>query len=289
MSVGGGPGYLLDFSGSPFADFDRNSNGAEFTRNLRQLIETTNNNQKISSILVVTAHWEESEFSIDYPSNGKSSLVYDYYGFPKESYAPYLTYPVNIDLPLADRIADMLTNANIKCNKIDRGLDHGTFIPLKVAFPNCDVPVVQLSLKIGLDISEHIRLGEVLSPLKKEGVLIICSGQATHNLSAMRQSPTKASVQKAKDFTDWLCLTMEKTGVAATYQETKQSLIKIATESPHFDYNHPHIEHFAPFCVAFGTIIQDPPQDESNCVQPVRRVYNQLLPSGMSLDSYFFM
>jgi len=290
VSHGGGPAFLLDFAGSPFAEIDRNSPSAEFTRNLRQYIKSNENVGEISSILVVTAHWEEEEFTVDYPVDGKSKLIYDYYGFPKESYDPFLTYPASIDLKLADHVVTLLSDANIKCNKADRGLDHGTFIPLKVAFPSADIPVVQLSLKANLNIAEHIKLGEVLAPLKREGVLIIGSGQVTHNLAAIRQ-PAKSNSIKCKEFTEWLSQLLESVTDQSSYETAKQALINIHSTGPHFNFNHPRIEHFVPLCVAFGTTLFagiDSQENEGQCEKPVRRVFSQQSTMAMALDSYLF-
>ena len=77
---------------------------------------------------------------------------------------------------------ELLSSAGETCKRADRGFDHGTFIPLKLAVPDASIPVVQLSLQSSLDLERHVRLGEFLSPLREEGVLIICSGQTTHNL-----------------------------------------------------------------------------------------------------------
>jgi aromatic ring-opening dioxygenase catalytic subunit (LigB family) len=119
-------------------------------------------------------------FSILYIS---SSYIYTIIlGFPATTYAPHLTYPAPTDLKLADRVAELLTSNGETCKKENRGFDHGVFIPLKLAVPDANIPIVQLSLHSSLDFERHVKLGEMLSPLRDEGVLIVCSGQTTHNL-----------------------------------------------------------------------------------------------------------
>ena len=84
-------------------------------------------------------------------------------------------------------MVSLLEKKGIKCNKQrNRGFDHGVFIPLKLAFPKANIPIVQLSLKGSLDPSDHLAVGEALSPLRNERVLIVTSGQVTHNLRELR-------------------------------------------------------------------------------------------------------
>ena len=110
-------------------------------------------------------------------------------GFPSYTYAPHLTYPAPTDLPLADRVVELISSAGETCRRANRGFDHGTFIPLKLALPEANIPIVQLSLQKSLNFEKHLRLGELLAPLREEGVLIIGSGQTTHNLVPIYQLP----------------------------------------------------------------------------------------------------
>lgn len=295
LSHGGGPAHLLDFRGSPFQDIDRNSKSATFMRSLKSTIDSYTGSSPISCILVVTAHWEESVFTVDYQSGSKTKLVYDYYGFPQESYAPHLTYPVSTDLKVADRVYDLLKAANIPCAKKDRGYDHGTFIPLKVAFPEATIPVVQLSLKSNLDIADHIRLGEVLRPLRSEGVLIIGSGQITHNLRELGDpydQPDKRSVE----FTNWIKSFFESV-TTENYEESKRTLIAADRNIPHFRFSHPRTEHFVPIVVAFAagfppasSEVTKEDSEDATCV-PFRavRMYDEVVMGTMAIDSYIFM
>ena len=135
------------------------------------------------ALLVVSAHWEEPVPTV--MTAERPSILYDYYGFPPESYA--ITWPAPGEPQLASRVQSLLDAAGIP-NGVDgdRGFDHGTFIPLKLTYPDADVPGIQLSLKRGLDPSEHLAIGRALAPLRDDGVFIVASGMTFHNLRIFR-------------------------------------------------------------------------------------------------------
>lgn len=280
--------HLLDGGNGMFSAIDRKSSSAEFLReNLRKLIRVhTSNENEVRSILVVSAHWECKDFTIDYQL-GDTKLIYDYYGFPPESYAPYMTYPVKTDLALADRVSEILQSQGIKCRKENRGFDHGTFIPLKVAFPNADIPVVQLSLKSNLNIEEHVRMGEALRPLRDEGVLIIASGQITHNLRALGASRDGID-SRASSFTEYMKDFLESVNRDRDYTTSKALFNDIENSAPYFEYNHPRSEHFTPMAVAFGAAFAE---DDKTCpTEPTKaqRIYAEIVLGSMGIDSYIF-
>ncbi len=134
------------------------------------------------ALLVISAHWEEPQPTV---MNGTAPpLLFDYYGFPPESYE--LTWPAPGEPALAARVQALLGAAGIPSAANDkRGFDHGTFVPLKLAYPDAEIPTVQLSLKAGLDPREHLAIGRALAPLRDEGVFIIGSGMTYHNMRAM--------------------------------------------------------------------------------------------------------
>ncbi len=288
ISHGGGPAHALDL-GSRFGAIDRNSKSASFMRSLRATIEKFATPNPIKCILVVTAHWEESVFTVDYQTGSKTKLVYDYYGFPAEAYAPHLTYPVKTDLKVADRVQELLGAANFPCEKKNRGYDHGTFMPLKISFPDADIPVVQLSLKSNLDLAEHIRLGEALRPLRKEGVLIIGSGQITHNLSALGE--TTSVDRRAVQFIDWI-KNFFGSVTAENYEQSKQTLINAERNVPHFRYMHPREEHFVPIVVAFAAGFNpeavNGQGEDGNVAFKAHRLYTEVVMGSMAIDTYLF-
>mmetsp|Transcript_9744 Transcript_9744/g.22992 ORF Transcript_9744/g.22992 Transcript_9744/m.22992 type:complete len:191 (+) Transcript_9744:221-793(+) len=133
-----------------------------------------------TSILIISAHWEEETVSVS--SSPAPAMLFDYYGFPPQTYS--YSYPAPGNPELAARVADLISTATGQEAKLDpkRGYDHGVFVPLLIAYPEADVPVCCLSLKAGLDPSEHIQIGEALTPLRDEGVLIVGSGVSFHNM-----------------------------------------------------------------------------------------------------------
>lgn len=140
------------------------------------------------AIVLISAHWEEENPTV--LASEDPGLLYDYYGFPEYTYAPHLTYPVKGEPQLATRVVSLLDAAGLKPQiKTDRGFDHGVFIPLKLMFPEADIPVVQVSLTRDLDPGRHIDLGQSLAPLRQEGVLIVGSGSLTHNMRVSRFRP----------------------------------------------------------------------------------------------------
>ena len=154
------------------------------------------------AIVLVTAHWLAPQPCLcAAPLPG---LFFDYYGFPPHT--SEVTYPAPGARGVAARVAGLLADAGLPAVlDAQRGYDHGTFIPLKVAFPDADVPVLQLSLLSSLDAAEHLRLGQALAPLRDEGVLIIGSGMSYHN---MRGYGDPRSTPIAAEFDRWLTETV---------------------------------------------------------------------------------
>ena len=125
---------------------------------------------KPSAILVISAHWEEDKVTI--ASGATPSLIYDYYGFPDAAYQ--VNYPLKGDPQFAEKVYRLLQESGIDAllNNV-RGFDHGVFVPLKIMFPDASIPCVQLSLSSNLDSEWHIQIGEALSTLRKDNVLIL--------------------------------------------------------------------------------------------------------------------
>lgn len=285
LSHGGGPMHALDNTGRMFSAIDKNSKSADFLRSLPQRIAEYSPISAIKAIVIISGHWEESEFTVGYQSSG-TSLIYDYYGFDREAYAPYLTYPVPTDLAVADRVFGLLQQAGIPARKMNRGFDHGTFMPLLLAFPEAKIPVVQVSMKAGLDPTEHFRLGEILQPLREEGILIIGSGSLTHNRQLFDISGKKD--RRAAKFTE--SIYQELTSIHT--QEDYEALIRALSSSveankkfPYLSLMHPTMDHFTPLLVAVGAGVT-----ASSRTQVVRshRLYSEIACAALSLDTYLF-
>jgi len=200
------------------------------------------------AILVASGHWEEADFT--FGSHPKPPLIYDYYGFPPHTYE--LTYDAPGAPDLAARAAGLLGDAGVPARLDDaRGYDHGVFIPLKVAFPDARIPVVQMSLKAGLDPQAHIRAGQALSPLRDEGVLIVGSGMSYHNLRRYRRHG-EGIVEESDLFDRWL-------GEAVTAPPAERNARLAAWDkAPAARLSHPTEEHLIPLMVAAGAAGEDP-------------------------------
>jgi aromatic ring-opening dioxygenase catalytic subunit (LigB family) len=140
---------------------------------------------------VISAHWEEPEFTVT--TSRTPPLLFDYYGFPEHTYR--LRYDAPGSPELARDVRELLAKAGITSKEdAERGFDHGVFIPFLLIYPDADIPIVQLSLKAGLDPAEHIAAGRALAPLRDRNVLIVGSGMSYHNMEAFRRGlPPTAS------------------------------------------------------------------------------------------------
>ncbi len=193
------------------------------------------------ALLVVSAHWEERLPTV--MTSPRPPMLYDYGGFPPEAYA--ISWPAPGDPTLAARVRDLLGRAGIPTAEDPaRGFDHGAFTPLKQAFPEAEIPAVQLSLKQGLDAAEHLAIGRALAPLRDEGVLIVGSGDTFHNMRAFRAG-TSAYPASVK-FNAWLDAAV--TGPAAD----RDSLLVSWASAPEARFCHPREEHLVPLMVVAG-------------------------------------
>ncbi len=159
--------------------------------------------QRPQAILIISAHWQTPEFSIT--AGKQPELIYDYYGFPEHTYE--INYPAWGAPLLAERISRLLTDAGVN-NQQDtsRGFDHGMFVPLKLMFPDADIPVVQLSLRNDLDPEAHMAAGKAIASLRNEGVLIVGSGMSFHNMRGYGDATFTAP---SEVFDEWLTNTIE--------------------------------------------------------------------------------
>jgi 4,5-DOPA dioxygenase extradiol len=200
---------------------------------------------KPDAILVISAHWEENAATLlgaKFPA-----MFYDYYGFPDEAYD--ITYPAPGNPEFADRIAGLLNNANITARiDLKRGFDHGLFIPLKLMYPEADIPSIQLSLLRGLDPAAHIALGKALRELMNENILIIGSGFSFHNMNAFYILDSSAPNPANDAFQNWLIGTCA--GPMSQIEREKR-LIEWE-EAPSARFCHPREEHLLPLHVCVG-------------------------------------
>ena len=196
------------------------------------------------AILVISAHWEESVPTLLGSAN--PPMLYDYFGFPREAYT--ITYPAPGHPALAARIADLLRAAGIGAGiDAERGFDHGHFIPLKMMYPQADIPSLQLSLVRGLDPERHLAVGRALAGLADENILVIGSGFSFHNLRAF--SWQGSAPDPANDsFQEWLIDACTAQRSAAQ----RGQLLVDWEQAPSARYCHPREEHLLPLHVCVG-------------------------------------
>ncbi len=229
---GGGPCFFMDWTWGP----------ADTWHATQRFLESVQATLPAApkALLVVSGHWEEQAFSAG--TAARPELIFDYYGFPAHTYQ--LTWPAPGDPELAARVARLLGEAGLpSATDPQRGYDHGVFVPLKVAFPQAQIPVVTLSLASSLDPAMHLAAGRALAPLRDEGVLIIGSGMSFHNLRAYFQPETTS---RARAFDAWLTQAVEAPGAERDARLTNWR------NAPNALFSHPREEHLAPLFVAAG-------------------------------------
>lgn len=191
------------------------------------------------SILCVSAHWNTDAPAVS--GAERPETIHDFGGFPDELYK--IRYPAPGAPKLAGRVRELLGEAALACTvSPSRGLDHGAWVPLKLIYPEADVPVTQLSVQPTLGTEHHYRLGRALAPLREEGVLILATGSATHNLSRIGRG--EEPPEWARQFDEWL---FRKISDGAL-----EELLDYRRLAPHAAVAHPTDEHLLPLFVAMG-------------------------------------
>ncbi len=203
------------------------------------LLRWTSRMPKPRKILVVSAHWERAPASLG-PTQ-PVPLIYDFYGFPDELYQ--LKYPAPANESFARQVEGLLKGVEPVERQPERGLDHGTWVPLRRMYPHADIPVVQLSLPTH-DPARLYAIGRALAPLRKDGVLILGSGNLTHNLGRVDWRPDAPIPTWAGEFDAWIKDTLMKAD--------GDRLIEYNRLAPGVQMAHPTREHFVPILVAAG-------------------------------------
>ena len=198
------------------------------------------------AIVVVSAHWEEADIAIT--SAPTPPLLFDYHGFPPETYE--YQYPAPGHPQLAARVHGLLGEAGIELRlDAERGFDHGMFVPLLLMYPAADIPCIQISLSSSLDAALHVRIGKALSALKKENLLVLGSGFSFHNIQVMMSKVDSVIESRNQAFEDWL----EQTCCDKNLPEAERERRLVDwQEAPHARYCHPREEHLLPLQVCYG-------------------------------------
>ena len=196
--------------------------------------------EKPKAILIVSAHWESAPVTLSNPAAG-TPLVYDFGGFAQKFYE--MTYQTPDATELAQLVASMMPD-NEQVFQSNRGLDHGAWVPLKVMYPNADIPVLQMSMPTS-DPARLLELGRRLQPLRDQGVLVIGSGFMTHGLPYLRDWSTDAIAPTwSSEFDTWAAEALA-TGDVETLANFKKA-------APGMPYAHPTVEHFTPLFITLG-------------------------------------
>jgi 4,5-DOPA dioxygenase extradiol len=192
-----------------------------------------------SAIVVASAHWLSAAPLVE--GGARPETIHDFSGFPDELYD--IEYRARGHPALAARVCALLGRSGIAAHAAERGLDHGAWVPLLLMYPKADIPVIQISLQPVLGPAHHLALGRALAPLTAEGVLVMGSGSATHNLGELRV-PGSPPAAWAVAFDNWLC--------AAAEAGDAEALVDYRELAPQASRNHPSEEHYLPLLVALG-------------------------------------
>ena len=243
------PVYFVSHGGGPWP-WMKDGFGRIFQPLQKSLEAIAAEHSKPKAVVMVTAHWEGEVVKL---SHGKNpGMLYDYYGFPENTYR--VKYPAPGAPELAEQVAGLLAEQGIDSQFDEqRGYDHGTFVVAAVMYPKADIPVLQMSLKAGLDPLEHLKIGEALQALRDQDVLIIGSGSSFHNLGYMNRAGAPASAA----FDQWLQNT-----VVSSSAQTRFTEIQKWKAAPAARICHPREEHLLPLMVAIGA----GGEDQATCV-----------------------
>jgi 4,5-DOPA dioxygenase extradiol len=220
------------------------------------------------AILVVSAHWETDAPMVN--AVERNGTIHDFFGFPRALYQ--LAYPAPGDAALAQRIAALLGEAGFPTG-LDpkRGLDHGAWVPLLLAYPAADIPVLQLSVQTRLGPRHAFDIGRALAPLRREDVLIVGSGSFTHDLRRFRGQPVDApETEDVTAFSAWMDEAIAGNDIAA--------LLDYRARAPHARDEHPTEEHLLPLFTAIGAGEGD----------AARRLHNSTEHAILRMDAYGF-
>jgi 4,5-DOPA dioxygenase extradiol len=191
------------------------------------------------AVLIVSAHWESAPLML---SASGAPLVYDFGGFDPKYYR--MTYQTPDASALAARVTALMPDTEPVHQHPSRGLDHGAWVPLKIMYPEADIPVLQLSLPTH-DPGRLLVIGARLRELRDEGVLVVGSGFLTHGLPFLTSFRIDADAPGwSVDFDAWAADALARGDVdeLASYRST----------APGMPFAHPTVEHYTPLFVTLG-------------------------------------
>ena len=191
------------------------------------------------AIVMISAHWYTNQSAVSIASGIAYETLYDFYGFPPSLYE--IRYETPSNNTLSKRIATLLDMP-----LVERGLDHGAWMPLYFLYPKASIPVIQISINKNLPMPLHVKIGEQLQILRNEGMMIMASGNLTHNLGRVDFYNIEAQpVEWAKNVDTFI--------ENAFTCNDRESLVNIEAKCPDFKIAHPSIDHYLPLLYIAGT------------------------------------
>ncbi|MGB6006542.1 DODA-type extradiol aromatic ring-opening family dioxygenase [Castellaniella sp.] len=240
------PVYFISHGGGPWPWMpDPTNNYAALTAALQGIPAALP--QAPRAILMISAHWI-TRGQIKVSGHPQPGMVYDYHGFPEDTYDIHYTAPGSPRL--SARVQALLSAHGIPViEDTRRGFDHGAFVPAYVMYPRAQIPMVQLSIEAGFDPAWHQALGAALQPLRDENILIIGSGLSYHNLRGFGPAGREPSAL----FDAWL----QDTLVAMPPDQRQAQLLRWET-APAARICHPMEDHLVPLFIASGAAGDEP-------------------------------
>ncbi len=217
--------------GSPLNAIENN----EFSNNWKILAGKL---PKPKLILCISAHWLREGSAVTAMENPKT--IHDFYGFPEKLYK--VSYPAKGSKEYAKLIKELVKTVKVSLDN-EWGLDHGTWSLLVNMYPKSDIPVLQLSLDYQIPLDKVFEIGKELKPLRKQGVLIIASGNLVHNLMLMNPSDYAEHFDWAVEFDNIVKENLNKKDHHSLINYTKYKSSNLA---------HPTNDHYIPLIYVIG-------------------------------------
>jgi len=217
------------------------------------------------AILAVSAHWNTQVPAVS--ATARPETIHDFHGFPLPLYE--LAYPAPGAPELAEEVAGLLPGIHVAR---ERGLDHGAWSPLSAMYPAADIPVIQLAVMPQAPAETHHRLGRLLRPLTRRGVLVLASGGLTHNLrDIIADAPDGEALPYVSEFRDWFVTALQRRDLPA--------LLDWRRQAPHAARAHPSAEHLLPLFVAMGA---------AGKTATAQTTYSDTQLGALALDAFVF-
>lgn len=220
---------------------------------IRTWFEWAQKHPKPRAIAVVSAHTASDGDVLRISAAPECYAIHDFGGFPEDLYE--IDYRPKGDPALAEKIGTLLVKGGIKAVLHQSGaLDHGIWVPLRAAYPDADIPVVSVSFPQSAKPHLTMKLGQLLAPLRHEGVMMLGSGGVVHNLRELVwHHKNTGGDPRALKFEEWVVEKLKAKDVA--------SLVDFETKGPDSNWANPTTEHFFPLLFSVGATL---PGDQAN-------------------------